>query len=486
MNREIKLHIDVARKDFALHPSTGFLIATARATRTGVFDYSDGKGGTIRELRPEDEVFHPDSLESLKFAPITRHHPDEMVTVDNVDKFMVGIIGENVHRDGEFVSVPLVIKDKKEIKRIQDARAAGKPIELSCGYDAKVVAIAGEHPKDGHYDCIQTQIRYNHLSTVDRGRAGKEVKIIFDEADSDILDFFDADNKPKRPAQTIIISKEIASTLEAAKKIAAELGEIKKSEETSTSFRFRQIEPGRFKEGSFRTFSVPGKKGVSLVFGTLKKQDSKEVVMKIKKDAIVVGKFNMDTISGEVADDNGVVSRLSDKFDEAVIVMLDHESEKTELTKKADELQGKLDAGADELKKVQDELDSYKDPNSDKIEALLAVKKVLLDTAEALEVKTKKEDGTTKSTKELKVDIISASSSEKFDSEGRTDTYIDARCDQIVELVAKSDKEGNKSKLNLAVKKADDTKDGGEEKTAREKFLDAAGEDGTLFKEKDK
>ena len=403
MNREITIHIDASRKDFALHPSTGFLIATARATRTGVFDYSDGKGGTIRELRPEDEVFHPDSLDSLKFAPITRHHPDEMVTTENVDKFLVGLIGENVHRDGEFVSVPLVIKDKKEIKRIQDARAAGQSIELSCGYDAKVVAIAGEHPKDGHYDCIQTDIRYNHLSTVDRGRAGKEVKIIFDEMDNE----------------------------------------------------------------------------------SQKNKDIKEVVMKFKKDSVTVGDFRMDEISGEVTDESGVVDRLAGKIDEAVIIIGKHEGEKKDFTKKADELQGKLDAGADALKKAQDELDSYKDPNSTKIEEMLAAKQILVDTASALDVKTKREDGSVKSTKELKVDIISAASTDKFDAEGKADAYIDARCDQIVELITKSDKADNKSKLNLAVKKADDEKKE-DEKTHRDGYLASAGEGGTLFKEEDK
>lgn len=400
MNREITLHIDATKKDFALHPSTGFLIATARATRTGVFEYSDGKGGTIRELRSEEEVFHPDSLDSLKFAPITRHHPDVMVTTENVDKFMVGIIGENVHRDGEFVAVPLVIKDKKEIKRIQDARAAGQPIELSCGYDAKVVAISGEHHKDGHYDCTQTNIRYNHLSTVDRGRAGKEVKIIFDEMDK-----------------------------------------------------------------------KPNKK--------------EEVKMKIKKDSITVGKFHMDAISGEVADDSGVAERISDKLDEAVIVMLDHETEKADLAKKAEGLQGKLDAGAVELKKVQDELDSYKDPNSTKIDEMLAAKQTLVDAAVALEVKTKKEDGSVKTIKELKIDIISATSTEKFDAEGRSDTYLDARVDQVIELIARADKADNKSKLNLAVKKADDSNDQ-DEKSHRDKYMESAGQGGTLFKEKDK
>ena len=68
--------------------------------------------------------------------------------------------------------------------------------------------------------------------------------------------------------QTIIVSKETASTRNAAKRVAAEFGPISTSRETTTSFRFRQRPPEDFREDSFRTKKIEG--GVSLVYGTLK------------------------------------------------------------------------------------------------------------------------------------------------------------------------------------------------------------------------
>jgi len=53
-------------------------------------------------------------------------------------------------------------------------------VELSCGYEAQVLPIAGEHPGEGHYDAVQKNIRYNHLSIVPRGRAGDNVKLKLD------------------------------------------------------------------------------------------------------------------------------------------------------------------------------------------------------------------------------------------------------------------------------------------------------------------
>lgn len=396
MNRFISLHIDTAKQDFAIHPSTGFLIMEARATRTGIFDYRDAAGKIIREFRSPEEVFHPDSLESLKFVPITRNHPSVMVTTDNVKKFQIGSVGENVRQDGDFVKCPVVITDKAEIKKIIDAKDRGEAVELSCGYDAETISIAGEHPSEGKYDAIQKNIRYNHLSAVDRGRAGREVKLILDEIE------------------------------------------------------------------------------------TLKTEVK---LVKIKKDAIVVGAFRMDTIEGEIADDSmPIFDRISVKLDEAVAIIGTHEDAVTASKKEKDELQGKYDQlGADHEKLKKD---SDLDINSPKIQVLLKMKKDLDTMAEVLEVKTVKEDGTDKDLKDLKIDIISAASDGKFDSEDRTDTYLDARIEQIAELVVKSKKDSDQSKMRTFIKEAD--KDVTPKKSARQIFMDEAGEGGTLFKEGDK
>ena len=165
--------------------SQGFLVAEATLTRTGVFDYYEG-GEKVRELRPEEEVFSPESLDSLKFVPLTFEHPTELVDIDNVDKYDIGSVGEIIERDGDFVKAKVIVKNKAVVDFILDRHKAGKNIELSCGYTSDIKDEAGTHPKDGDYTKKQTNIRYNHLSIVEKGRAGKEVKFKLDKQDEEI------------------------------------------------------------------------------------------------------------------------------------------------------------------------------------------------------------------------------------------------------------------------------------------------------------
>lgn len=78
--------------------------------------------------------------------------------------------------------------------------------------------------------------------------------------------------------QTVICSKKRFKTLAAAKKWIKD-HDFKTShngkgpDETSTSYRFRQRDPGDFQSGSFRTITLD--KGVSAVIGKPKKKAEK-------------------------------------------------------------------------------------------------------------------------------------------------------------------------------------------------------------------
>ncbi len=79
--------------------------------------------------------------------------------------------------------------------------------------------------------------------------------------------------------QSLILSKDKFKTLAAAKKWIKDHDfkvnhKGKGPDETSTSFRFRQRDPGEFKEGSFRTIDFEGADGVKAVIGVLKKSKS--------------------------------------------------------------------------------------------------------------------------------------------------------------------------------------------------------------------
>jgi len=182
MIRTVTVKLDAIRNDRYLVTPEGFLTCDANVTRAGVFDYVDDRGQKVRELRSADEVFAPASLATLSLIPVTFEHPPEKrVTVDNNRRLNVGVTGENVTHDEQFVSVPVKIMDKAVVAYVLDRHAQGKDVELSCGYEAEVLPIVGEHPAEGHYDAVQKNIRYNHLSIVPQGRAGSNVKLKLDQ-----------------------------------------------------------------------------------------------------------------------------------------------------------------------------------------------------------------------------------------------------------------------------------------------------------------
>lgn len=182
VSRVVTFRLDEFKADKAALTPEGYLVCKARPTRTGIFDYRDN-GKLVREYRPPEEVFAQSSLDSLKLQPVTYYHPDEMVTAENIKAHQVGVTGQDVTRDGDFVACTVKVTDKNTIQTIFDWRKAGRQIELSCGYNAEVEPIQGEHPTEGRYDCVQTNIRYNHVSIVDQARAGHGARLILDKKD---------------------------------------------------------------------------------------------------------------------------------------------------------------------------------------------------------------------------------------------------------------------------------------------------------------
>lgn len=83
--------------------------------------------------------------------------------------------------------------------------------------------------------------------------------------------------------QTLILSKEVFKSLDAAKKWIKDhdfktTHQGKGPDETETSYRFRQRDPGDFITGSFRTIQFQGTKGVQAVIGRLKEKAEKQAV----------------------------------------------------------------------------------------------------------------------------------------------------------------------------------------------------------------
>lgn len=157
--------------------AAGYLRAPARLTRVGIFEYRDPVSGKVtRELRSPKEVFNEDSLDSLRLVPITLGHPSGGLDAKRARKESRGSVGEHVVQDGEFVAATIGIHDERLVEVIE----SGEMRELSCGYSCKVDHTPGEYNGE-QYDAVQTEIRYNHVALVERGRAGPEVVVRMDQ-----------------------------------------------------------------------------------------------------------------------------------------------------------------------------------------------------------------------------------------------------------------------------------------------------------------
>ncbi len=172
----------------------GFLRADALPTRAGIFVYRRADGSQVKEFRAPEEVFAPASLSSLAAATLTSGHPDAPVTAENASGLSVGHLGESPERFDEHVKATIYVKDAKAVQAVE----SGRLVELSCGYTCDMDETPGEYNGE-RYDAVQTNIRYNHVALVARGRAGPENRIRLDSSDAVEVE------KPQQGAHTVQI-----------------------------------------------------------------------------------------------------------------------------------------------------------------------------------------------------------------------------------------------------------------------------------------
>lgn len=163
----------------------GFLDAKVYPTKAGVFKYLNKDGSIRRELRSREEVHKADSLATLKNKPHTNSHPPQLLNSKNTKQYQTGMVhGDHVVADdGIHTMTRVVVTDEAAIRDIE----AGK-IQVSCGYTCDMDNTPGVDPEFGEYDAKQLNIKYNHLASEWRGRAGSGARITQD-SDEDHVRF---------------------------------------------------------------------------------------------------------------------------------------------------------------------------------------------------------------------------------------------------------------------------------------------------------
>ena len=161
----------------------GFLRISAALTRTGVFIYRRADGKVVRELRHPEDVFHPDSLKTLRMCPLTDDHPKDFIKPENFKELAIGYVSDTIEvTDNRLLDATVVVSDKSAIAKVD-----GGKVELSCGYLAELIDESGEY-EGQKYDLRQKNIRYNHVALVERGRAGPEVRLRIDSDDATMVE----------------------------------------------------------------------------------------------------------------------------------------------------------------------------------------------------------------------------------------------------------------------------------------------------------
>jgi hypothetical protein len=226
----------------------GFLRSDAVVTRTGIFIYHNADGSMRREFRDHREVFDGESLESMKMIPLTNDHPSTdtgLLDPSNTKQFQVGFTGENVRADGENVKIPVTITDGEAIENVENGKRA-----LSLGYECDLIEKAGDF-EGMHFDCKQSNIRYNHLAIVDCARAGGTARINLDSA---MVDEVEHTNKKEAvmpkvkldgieydAAQEVVnfLTKETARANKADGEVKTEMAEHDKTKAERDTLKFR-------------------------------------------------------------------------------------------------------------------------------------------------------------------------------------------------------------------------------------------------------
>lgn len=154
----------------------GFLLVPGHVARTGTQDYLASElelpgdpNRRVTIMRPPQEVFEKDSLESFQVADVTVEHPEDWVTPDTFKNVTVGVVKGSAVQDGDFVKCSLVIKDKEAIKAVESGK-----VQLSVGYSA---VYDDDVPEGADYEFIQRDIKVNHIALVDAARAGPQAKL---------------------------------------------------------------------------------------------------------------------------------------------------------------------------------------------------------------------------------------------------------------------------------------------------------------------
>lgn len=450
----------------------GFLKVPGFATRTGVFTYMDGDGKVRRELRHPDDVFDPVSLATLRNAVVTLDHPPELVTPENFKTYSKGYTTDRVEVNRDLVETDLIIAADDAIAAVEKEGIR----ELSCGYVSDLDEEPGVY-NGTPYDFKQTNIKYNHVALVKRGRAGPEARLRLDSADAVMQEaaavpaaIFSPEgendmevNEENKTKSIVISGQKVELPAHAADVIQALLdryddmrGQVAQIQEEHTMKK----DEVQKKDVDVSQKGVSPQPAVEQMApdgrASSKKVDDENPFAKKKEDEEEEEKKKKDKKDAEEKEDGEEEEKKKDKKD------AEGDDPVGKMKKDAEEMKGKLDA-------MQAKLDEYAAQSSSKMSGEMPGKK--MDSADVrsqiklrvrLERQAEKLVPSSVSTKfdsmsddEIRSSVIKHRHP-KADLSGKSSVYLQTRFDSITETMEEGEtvrKEMGSSLLNTRMDK---------------------------------
>jgi len=478
MNKTVK-RFDISPIDFMHEDINGFLRGDGAVTRIGVFTYVNPDGSLRKELRHPDDILRIDSLNTMRMIPITNGHPADLVSPQNAKQLSVGNVGENIRPDGAHILAPVAVTDAGAIGDINRGKKA-----LSLGYRVDLIEEAGEY--DGiRYDYRQTNVRYNHLAIVDRARAGNGAQLkfdgfnldaedaitVFDKGESDEIDW-DSFVDDEYVADVDACAKHKDRTA-ALKKALKALGKRKSANKARIKAGKKPILGG--KEVSLQTFI----KKTSLTKGKvkkIKKGDALDTITtnpKKEKRRMDNDVFKIDGISYDAAPEVvNFIGKLQTKHDTLEKELNTKLDEIDTMKKDLDKVTGERDDALDKLKKAENNTDAINAAVKTRVDIMQVAEKVISSGLIKIDDKDVKLDDAS-NTDLMKGVILSQYPDVNFDE--KSDEYIQARYDAVVETISKDGiKRQKKVVTNVDGNKDDDHVDADDARDQMVKDMKAA------------
>lgn len=155
----------------------GWVHTIGYPSKVGILEYKTVSGGIVREFRPPEELFSPETLESFRLLPLTLEHPPTyQLDADNTELYQIGHLGDSCVRKEDLLEVPLAVTARRGVEAIQDGIRELSAV-CSCEIDNTPGVWQGQP-----YDRVQRKIRGNSVALTRKGRAGPSCAIRLDSA----------------------------------------------------------------------------------------------------------------------------------------------------------------------------------------------------------------------------------------------------------------------------------------------------------------